>query len=430
MALEFSEIEAGGRRIPLYLLQFDKQGAPNSTATRQALVDAVRARDYRDVYIFAHGWNNGFDDSLELFQRFFTGFLAARTADPDWKPVFVGIQWPSLVLVFPWEKGPQLAGVDEDNAFQKEAIADLASELDNDLARRFIALAVKGSVSAAEQRELVQLAHAALHGDSFDETGDSLPDPGDLLDGWRALQASDAEAIDGEFGFADDDGAGPQAAGLEVLDPRNLVRTATVYMMKDRAGVIGNVAVRPLLEEFAAAGARIRLIGHSYGARVVLAALATANLQEKVRSGLLLQPAVNQFCFAEAGRIPKSQKAGGFKPALDRLQGPLYSTFSGKDFPLHETFHLALRRSKDLGEAEIAAGAPPSIYCALGGYGPSGLADGSVVRMQIQDAGTYAIPPGARIVALDGTQGRINGHGDVTNRYACWALVDQDQRAV
>ena len=27
---------------------------------------------------------------------------------------------------------------------------------------------------------------------------------------------------------------------------------------------------------------------------------------------------------------------------------------------------------------------------------------------------------GNRIVALDGTQGRINGHGDATNRYTCW----------
>lgn len=429
MGREFSEIAAGGQRVPLYLLQFDKRGAPTSTATRAALIDAVRARDYRDVYVFAHGWNNGFDDSLQLFQRFFTGFLAARTPDPDWKPVFIGIQWPSIVAVFPWEKGPQLAGVDADAEFQKNAIAQLADELGSDQARRFIALAVKQSLTQAEQRELAELARAALDNVALGEIGESAVATDDLMSGWRALQSSDAEPVDGDFGFADDTAAGPQAAGLEVLDPRNLIRTATVYTMKDRAGVIGSIALRGLLEELTASGASVRLIGHSYGARVVLAALSTATLAAKVRSALLLQPAVNQFCFADAGRIPKSQNAGGFRKALDQLELPLYTTFSAKDFPLHDTFHLALRRAKDLGEAEIAAGAAPSVYCALGGYGPSGLADGGVVRTQIEDTGSYAIAQGARILALDGTQGRINGHGDVTNPCTWWALIDQDQRA-
>ncbi|HKE96832.1 MAG TPA: hypothetical protein VKB34_21170, partial [Povalibacter sp.] len=188
------------------------------------------------------------------------------------------------------------------------------------------------------------------------------------------------------------------------------------------------IAVRPLLEELSTLGAQVRLIGHSFGARVVLAALSTASLPGKVRSALLLQPAVNQFCLADAGQVPQSTQPGGFHRALDQLQLPLYSTFSAKDFPLHETFHLSLRRSRDLGEAEIAAGAPPSIYCALGGYGPRGLANGELATVQIQDAGKYEFATTARVVALDGTAGRINGHGDVTNRYTCWSLAEQDQR--
>jgi hypothetical protein len=137
---------------------------------------------------------------------------------------------------------------------------------------------------------------------------------------------------------------------------------------------------------------------------------------------------VNQFCLAEAGQIPTSVNGGGFRDALNQVQLPIYSTFSAKDFPLHETFHLSLRRAKDLGEAAIAAGGPPSIYCALGGYGPRGLSAGAVAIAPIQDSGQYVIPTGTRVLALDGTQSRINGHGDITNRYACWALVDQDQQ--
>lgn len=428
MSLEYAQIASGERRVPLYLLQFDKKGASTSIATRAELIDAVKARTYTDVYVFAHGWNNDFDASLQLFRNFFQGFLDARPADAAWKPVFVGIQWPSIVIVFPWEKGPQLAGADPDSRFQQQAVAEIADELSPPQARRFTELAGKRELSESEQLEIAQLMRAAIRGDTVSELGDDAPSEAELLLSWRALQSSDADDSHGDFGFAEESAAGPQAAGLGILDPRNLVRTGTVYMMKDRAGIIGSVAVRPLLEELTASGAQVRLIGHSYGARVVLAALATATLPQKVRSALLLQPAVNQFCLAEAGQIPKTTTPGGFRKALDQLRLPLYSTFSAKDFPLHDTFHLALRRKKDLGEAEIAAGAPPSIYCALGGYGPSGLTNGAAASVQIQDAGRYEFAAASRVVALDGTQGRINGHGDVANRYTCWSLVEQDQR--
>jgi hypothetical protein len=428
MGQEYTNIVAGTQSVPLYLVQFDKEGALSSSASRAELVDAVKNGLYRDVYVFAHGWNNGFDDSLTLFKNFFEGFITARPADTSWKPVFVGVQWPSIVIEFPWEKGPKLAASDPDAAFQRQAVADIAAGLSAAQAKRFAELAARASLDEAEQREIVQLTHAALRSDSFTELGEDAPSEAELLTAWRAMQAADRAEEAPTFGFAGQPVATPQSAGLlSKLDPRNLVRTATVYTMKDRAGIIGSIAVRPLIEEFTANGASVRLIGHSYGARVMLAALSTATLPIKVRSALLLQPAVNQFCLADAGHVPKTTKAGGFHAALDQLRVPLYSTFSAKDFPLHDTFHLALRRSRDLGEVEIAAGAPPSIYCALGGYGPQGL-NGGVATLQIQDSGKYEFPASSKVVALDGTHGRINGHGDVANRYTCWALVDQDQR--
>ena len=78
-----------------------------------------------------------------------------------------------------------------------------------------------------------------------------------------------------------------------------------VYLMKDRAGTIGVNAVRPVVEALVAGGAEVRLIGHSYGCRVVLAALATGDFQSPVRSALLprdlLPPVQNggQYSFAQ-----------------------------------------------------------------------------------------------------------------------------------
>lgn len=440
MATSFSTVTAGGHSVPLFLIQADKTGTLTSPEASHELLARVADGTLHDVYVFAHGWNNGFDQSLDLFTRFFTGFLERRPASADWKPVFVGVQWPSIVLVFPWDKGPLIAAgnsAEADQRFQQQAVGEIGGELDHAAAARFAELAARASLDAAEQREIVRLARAAMAGGVLETALDTLPSEAELLESWQALDRASKPAapVTGNFGFAAEPnapaapGGGPQAAGLlSALDPRNLVRGATVYLMKDRAGTIGAKLVRPVLEQLTEAGAAVRLIGHSYGCRVVLAALSTGTLAHKARSALLLQPAVNQYCFAEAGGIPETASGGGFRSALDQVKLPIYSTFSPHDFPLHGTFHLALRRTKDLGEAEIAAGAPPSIYCALGGYGPQGMADGSTATIPIVDHGAFDYPATTRVVALDGAGGRITAHGDVTNAFACWALAEQDAR--
>ena len=112
MAAPFDTVSAAGRAVPLYLLQSDKSGNLTSPEARDDLLARIADGSLRDVYLFAHGWNNDFGESLDLFKRFFSGFLERRpaSATTDWKPVFVGLQWPSIVLVFPWEKGPKIAG--------------------------------------------------------------------------------------------------------------------------------------------------------------------------------------------------------------------------------------------------------------------------------------------------------------------------------
>ena len=434
MSEPFEFVEAGGWKVPLYLLQFDSDGEIESVEARKGVLEEVVNGRYRDVYVFAHGWNNDFNDSLELFRKFFQGFLTLQPNDRIWSPVFVGIQWPSVVLVFPWERGAKIAGNEAEADFQNRALSLIGEESkragsDPD---RVTTLAKKESLKEDEQRELATLLRVAIRGSSAEIDGDEIPTESDLIAAAEGFQKAGAPPPTGEFGFANERGpAGAQAAGfLSALDPRNLIRVATVYMMKDRSGIIGSKAVNQLITELTNAGADVRLVGHSYGARVMLTALATANLRSKVRSLLLLQPAVNQYCFAEAGQIPGRNGAGGFQSVLSQVALPIFTTLSAKDFPLHEAFHLALRRGKDLGEAEIAAGEPPSKFCALGGYGPRGVSPASIEVLEIADSGSYPTRPATRLVALNGSNNRINGHGDVTNRYTFWALSEQDRLSV
>ena len=69
-----------------------------------------------------------------------------------------------------------------------------------------------------------------------------------------------------------------------------------------------------------------------------------------------------------------------------------------------------------------SAGPPPSRYAALGGYGPRRA--NQILVDPLPPAGAdFALPPGALpIVAFDGSQGLIKGHGDVTSPALAWAL--------
>jgi hypothetical protein len=169
--------------------------------------------------------------------------------------------------------------------------------------------------------------------------------------------------------------------------------------------------------------ARVHLIGHSYGCKVVLSALCFPVLPRPVNSVLLLQPAISYLCFAEDAT--GSKNPGGYRDALKRVEQPILITFSPHDIPLTQIFHLAIRRPSDIGEEQIAGAPPPSRYAALGGYGPGGC-DTDCNEVDLKKIGDpYNLGPGARkIQALNGAQA-IYGHGDISNDFTWWALYNQ-----
>lgn len=449
-----------GHQAPFYAVQFDKDGLSSSPLTSAHLVTALRNGDYTDVFVFSHGWNNDWDTALARYRGFITEFQKARADHPvdlgrDFRPLLCGVFWPSTALVLPWEQGPDLAAagaVDlEAEREVRQAVAGLAELVDPDDRARFYELVERPELTRAEGTELVELlADVYNSGDGeVDDPASAGRDSADVVNAWAMLEAAGqpTPAIPADpFAFgtpatppgaaAPAPGAAPEAAGfLDKLNPRNLVRGLTVYQMKDRSGVIGTRGVGALLREAmgAALEARFHLVGHSYGARVVLNAVSRPSggaLPRQVDSLLLLQPAVNHLCFSE--RLPDPPHgAGGYREALDAVRQPILTTYSEHDVPLHDTFHLALRRGKDLGEVEVAAGGePPSKYAALGGYGPrgEGLDWRSIDTLlpthdPVTDADFYDLGPGApQIWALNGRQS-ISGHGDVVTPTTAWALV-------
>lgn len=446
---------ADGTAIPFYMLPYDKRGLCTGPQTLADLLERARAGRYTDIYLFAHGWNTDWQGAVGGYEAFQRGFMTMRQRHalplPDpYRPLMVGIFWPSSTLVFgAAEVGPDFAAgdptqVDAQVAQHLTDLYELAATLPVSQASRFYALLQQPSLTQEEALELATIAQS-FYQDADSELQIAEPrSPEATVAAWRAATAAlnagaqrpafddidDFENIDENIDNPASPPGGnglppaPDAAGddLNQLDPRNIVRLLTVYQMKDRAGTVGAGVGLLLQELLQTTDARLHLLGHSYGCKVMLSAICTPPaLSRSVHSLLLLQPAVNHLCFAD--QVPGTTHPGGYRPALTRVHQPILTTYSEHDFPLHNAFHWALIRAKDLGEAQIAAvGEPPSRFAALGGYGPRQCQER---LLPIKDVGQpYDLTPTGGVIGLDGSR-TIDGHGGIQNESIWWALYEQ-----
>ncbi|MBH0776296.1 hypothetical protein [Nocardia bovistercoris] len=421
-----------GFRAPFYTLRFDAAGRSTSPLTQEHLVDALRSNIFTDVYLFSHGWNNDWNAALANYRAFIAAYQSlvrdkGLELGRDQRPLLVGIFWPAAAMELPWEHGPDIAGAGDDIGERDVALeAAFATEVAPADRAEFYRLVEPPAVDEIAGRRLLDLLGAVYAGGDADLPKDDRRRPDDVLAAWAMLESAltgrpDLPDSPDDFGVAAGERAGaPDAAGLlSKLDPRNLFRMLTVYRMKDRAGAVGADGVGPVLREMleaTTAATRFHLVGHSYGARVLLNAVSRptgAPLPRQVDSLLLLQPAVNHLCFSAA------RPEGGYRAAAELVRHPIMTTYSVHDFPLRTVFHLALRRGKDLGDIGIAGDEPPNEYAALGGYGPRG--ELSFAEVTIKDPGDPYDLTAAEVLAVDGSR-TIGGHSDISGPSTAWML--------
>lgn len=442
----FEQVDVGGGRpADLYLLRYAADGSLISKQSQEGLVQSLAG--CTDVFFFSHGWNNTFDAAAAAYCRFISGY-ASQGGGPGAldKPVLVGVVWPSISFTMPWEDGPLIAGDSRDDE-RERGLRDEASEVLSraDAERLDDLLSRRGKLPPDEAREAAELMLRFLPGTDPEE-GAAPPTADEVLASWERLDGGTAPPPPdpddfGEFdpagpaggrvgdigeGAASDPAKAPQAAGFfGNLDPRNLARMGTVWLMKDRAGKVGAYGVAPLFRWILGeSDARLHLIGHSFGCRLLMSAVSIGALPRDVRSMLLLEPAVNRWCFAQ--NVAGTGRVGGYRPVLERVELPVLSTMSSHDLPLRQAFHLAVRGSS-LGEPNIAAIGDTDRYGALGGYGPAGLGTAVVTRPARAPGTPYDLNVPQRVIAVDGS-GEINGepaiggHSDINNPNMWWAL--------
>lgn len=440
---------AEGVRAPFYIIPFDKKGRCKAPKTRQILLDTIREVKYSHIFIFSHGWNNDWETASERYFDFAGGFSKLRReldqrVNDHYRPLLIGVFWPSTSLVLPWERAPDFAAtglMSEEVAAAQDAVAtdedqlmtDVAAELPSEQVDRFYELIDMELLDSDDALELARIIAPLLWGDDDELGAAGDVTAADLLQIWRAASSASVPEFrdddDDSFGTADGVSGEPEAAGwVKKLDPRHALRMASVWRMKDRAGKVGAKGVSPLLTDILDSGDHsVHLIGHSYGAKVMLSATGYQPLPRPVESMLLLQPAVSHLCFASD--VGGKKQAGGYRPVLKGVKQPIVTTFSKHDSALTKYFHLAVRRDSDLGEQRIASGTP-SRYAALGGFGPGGL-HSELKTVPIRDPGEpypELDNPGIDVLALRGDR-TILGHGDISNRSTWWVLFEQARRA-
>ncbi|NUS12431.1 MAG: serine-threonine protein kinase [Streptomyces sp.] len=329
---------------PYWSLTFDSGGDPDP-AQRDALL--AQAPGLTDLVLFSHGWNNDLSTADELYDRFYAPFPALLAATPSVRLGYAGVHWPSMrfsdepIPDFPHTAVLAAAGTAADIAALKrvlpghDAAADRIAELlalrpDEPEALEEFAGLVRALTGAGPRA-------AALARDDAPGDGDAGALPAlltakpdtvcrELAD---AVAATGGEALFGGLGHKVWSGA------------REMLRQATYFAMKGRAGTVGKAGLGPFLGQLAerAPHTRVHLVGHSFGARLVSFALAgLPPAAHSVASVTLLQGAFSHSAYSPGGALDGMQR---------RVAGPVVACHSHHDTALGVLYPLASRLSGD-----------------------------------------------------------------------------------
>lgn len=288
---------------------------------------AVGGGDISDLFVFSHGWNNSVDSARGLYQGMFT--LLARMLGPKLSTsAGVGVFWPSLL--FP-EDDP---GTPDTPSTGEQLAAALAPAFpDNQQG-----LIEMGAMLDQQPQDSAQLQQFHQLASGLVTTPALAPED----EGPQAAITGDTGAV---FGHAAAMTKTPDGGAEGLLNPfkamwsgaREVLRSMSYYEMKNRAGVIGQKGLGPLIATLAPAGSglRIHLLGHSFGARLVSFSLTglpetAVDNASPVKSLTLIQGAFSHFSFANPTPC-QAVRSGALSGVRNRVDGPLLSTFTSAD---------------------------------------------------------------------------------------------------
>jgi hypothetical protein len=288
------------------------------------------------------------------------------------------------------------------------------------------ALVPKLEDSPQAQRDFADLARRLLVDPSDAEVESEVPDrlremPGDeLLDelGKPDLSQMVTPGEPSDIGTAA--GLGGFLSGIKggALTLMNLL---TYYQMKDRAGIVGMVGLRPVLEEIVNDHPQLKLhlVGHSFGARLVTAAIRGKDNAPRleVASLTLLQGAFSHNGLG--ADYDQKGNDGYFRLVISdhRVSGPVVITHTINDRAVGLGYPIASRLA---GQDAAGIGDAHSLFGGMGRNGAQHTPE--AVAGVLGPSGTvYDFQPGeVHNLLADAT---ISSHSDVANPAVAGALA-------
>ncbi len=409
---------------PYREITFDKEG--DGPAGQPAALAALARQGVTDLVVFAHGWNSSPAGATRLCSDFFEPFPGLLA--PGVEAGYAGVIWPSMM--FTGEPGPDYRAL-VTVLPEKEPVLDRLTELLVTAPADEAAFAEFGALL----RELTGVAGGA--DDRAGVAGPREPVPEFLVADPVGVCALFTEALEAEAGRSEspEQAAGSGGGAGRAADPgrragpaegfgeglkrywkgaREVLRQATYYVMKKRAGHVGEFGLGPLLGEVARAAPRLRvhLVGHSMGARLVAYALkGLPSGARPVASVTLLQGAFSHYAFA--ARLPHDPgRSGSLRDLQNRVRGPVVACYSRHDTALGVFYPLASRLARDSASLAPAAGPLGSgdpRWAAIGHDGVQAV-PGTVVRplAEVLREGV----PASGCVSVD-TADVVRSHSDI-----------------
>ncbi|WP_338899145.1 serine-threonine protein kinase [Streptomyces sp. TG1A-60] len=349
---------------PYWELTFDADGDVDA-GQRDRLLDEVVRRGVVDLVVFAHGWNNDRSGATRLYSRFLAPFPALA---PHARLGYAGVLWPSMRFsdepIPDFKPVPAVAparhALDKNTRHALVEVFPGRAVVVGELAR-LLEQRPDESASLEEFGRLVRLlVEVPPQGPQSAFTADTIADG--VPEGTPGMLCGDTVTVCADFAAALSEVGGEPATapsavrtGAVVRPSRawdgahELLRQATYFAMKRRAGTVGERGLGRLLGQLAQAAptVRVHLVGHSFGARLVSFALrGLPKGVRTVKSVTLLQAAFSHYAFA--ARLPHDTRASGvLNGQQKRIDGPLVCCHSRHDSALGTIYPLASRMAGD-----------------------------------------------------------------------------------
>jgi hypothetical protein len=369
--------------LPVVEIEFDKNGKLFSATQLAELQGFIKDQSITDLIVFAHGWNNDIADARDLYTRFFTE--VGNAVSKGNIGALGGRKFAAAVALWPSKKftdsdlipGGGAASLSKDEmkvvkARLKDFTKDFvrlgkpkpAGAATKKKVERATALLPKLETDPKAQAQFVKIVRSLLS-DKAAEKDDGTTEFFKMKDE-QLLQNLRKEAVvvapagrggaaslgslgRGSVGGGSLNGGG--AAGLFsdlgdsiMSGARRLLNFTTYYQMKERAGVVGEKGLAPVLTTLrkAAPKLKIHLAGHSFGGRLVTAATSTTSAANRPDTLTLLQAA-----YSHNGLASKFDgKTDGFFRKIvtgAKVNGPILITHTKNDKAVGIAYPLASR---------------------------------------------------------------------------------------